>query len=175
MRLLPNNCPPRRPHMCSFPAHSFSMSATLTLSLWLVCGFGPQQKQHWQWIMQSNDAKEEPKKVLVEESRIKKIFWVIPAECYSDAKFKHLFVVSISLLLFQFCALPIKWSPEGTWILQYFVNYNVTLNRGTIFFKNSVIRTVVLQPDKLNFCLFSVMIGMVRASLPVQTHPEPAP
>lgn len=126
--------------------------------------------------MQSKDAKEEQKKkVLLEESRRKKMFWVIPAECYSDAKFKHLFAVRISLLPFRFCALPIKWSPEGTWILQYFVNYNVTLKRGTIFFKNYVIRTVVLQPDKLNFCLFSVMIGMVRASLPVQTHPEPAP
>lgn len=41
-------------------------------------------------------------------------------------------------------------------------------------FKNSVIQTVVLQPDKVKFCLFSVMIRMVWASLPVQTYPEHA-
>lgn len=126
--------------------------------------------------MQRNDAKEEQKKkVLFEDSRRKKRYsrWL---QLLFRCKMQAPLWIRISLLTFQFYALPLNRGLKG---LEYCNILLVTMWpwTGELYFilKNSIIHTIVLQPDKVKFCLFSVMIGMVWASLPVQTHPEPTP
>lgn len=60
------------------------------------------------------------------------MLWLIVAECYSDAKSKHLLCENLFYYLFKFYSLSIKLSPEGTSILQYFVSYSVNLKVNTI-------------------------------------------
>lgn len=176
MGLLPRMTVPGFVHAWALSAHSFSMCATLTLYLGLVCGLAHRKT--------STDT-ELCRETMLKKSKRRRSFLKIQEEKKRYSRWLQLLFrckmqaplwIRISLLTFQFYALPLNRGLKG---LEYCNILLVTMWpwTGELYFilKNSIIHTIVLQPDKVKFCLFSVMIGMVWASLPVQTHPEPTP